>query len=73
MSVRKQVKGLEYLFKLVSELKPKEVIVPMGLVVGYTWNKKKKQLRFLTQKETEKLTRKGIAWREIDEEWYDSK
>ena len=73
MSVSKQVKGLEYLFKRVSELKPKQVIVPMGLIVGYTWNKKKRELRFLTLKEAEKLTRKGIAWREIDEKWYDSK
>jgi len=73
MSVSKQVKGLEYLFQRVSELKPRQVIVPMGLIVGYTWNKKKRELRFLTLKEAEKLTRKGIAWREIDEEWYDSK
>jgi len=73
MSVSKQVKGLEYLFQRVSELKPRQVIVPMGLIVGYTWNKKKRELRFLTLKETEKLTRKGIAWREINEEWYNSK
>ena len=71
--INEQVKGFEYLFKLVSELKPKEVIVPMGLIVGYTWNRKKKELRFLTLKETEKLTKKGIAWRSLDEEWFDSK
>ena len=72
MTKRNRTKDLweEVVEKLLSELKPKEVIVPIrGLIAGYTWNSKKKELRFLTLKETEELTKKGIAWRSLSEEW----
>jgi len=60
---------LEMISRLISKLRPKQVIVPLGMITGYTWNRKKELLRFLTEKETKSLTKKGKVWKRLDEEW----
>ena len=38
-------------------------------LVGYVWNSRKKQLRFLSQKEADHLTHKRVVWKHLKEDW----
>lgn len=60
-----------WLEALVEELDYPKIFIDISKdVVGYTYNSRKKALFFLTQKEADKLTRKGIVWRHMGEMWH---
>jgi len=63
---KKRRKKMTPIVELVEYLMPKHIIVPQGDIVGFTYNRKKKELRFITEKEAKKLTRKRIAWWRMD-------
>ncbi|MCW1308279.1 MAG: hypothetical protein OH337_03665 [Candidatus Parvarchaeota archaeon] len=58
----------EWLDDLIAQLDPKEIIVPTeGTVVGYVWNARKQRLRFINEREAERLSQKGIVWKRLGE------
>lgn len=60
----------EWFSKLVAQLDPHEVQVNnKETIVGYIWNRKKRTLYLISQKEANKLTRKGIVWKHLKEDW----
>jgi len=64
----------KWLADLVFKLEPERIYVcTEGQIVGYFWNRKKKQLHFISQKEVDKMTRKGLVWRRLGEEWIGEK
>lgn len=60
--------------QLVAKLQPTSIYISTeGNIVGYVWNRKKKALMFLSPKEVVKLTKKGIAWKHLGEDWFETK
>lgn len=60
-----------WLKDLVYKLNPQKIYVNTeDKIVGYFWNRKKKQLHFISQKEADKMTRKGLVWKHLGEDWF---
>ena len=60
----------EWLLKLVEALDYPQVFINMGEnIVGFYFNKKKKELYFINAKEAKKLTKKNIVWKALGEDW----
>lgn len=62
----------KWIGELVAKLEPKSIYISTeGNIVGYIWNRKKKVLMFLSPKEVNKLTRKGIACQILGKDWFE--
>ena len=60
-----------WLKDLVYKLNPQKIYVNTeDKIVGYFWNRKKKQLHFISQKEADKMKKKGEAWKHLGEDWF---
>jgi len=61
----------KWLTILVEKLKPEKIFVNIkDKIIGYCWNNKRKELRFLSQKEADQLSKKGMVWKQLGENWY---
>lgn len=60
----------KWLHQLVKKLVPHTIyFYSKDQLVGYVWNSRKKQLRFLSQKEADHLTHKRVVWKHLKEDW----
>jgi len=70
MSRRMEPKREEWLVKLVKKLDYPELYLNIGKdTVGYVYNRVKDKLWFINEKEARRLTRKGIIWKRLGEDW----
>ena len=59
-----------WLLSLVEKLDPEKIVVNTEEgIVGYYWNRKKKELHFISLKESQKLSKKGLVWKPLGEDW----
>jgi len=59
----------KWLVELVLKLNPKKIYVNTeDKIMGYFWNRVKKELHFISQKEADKMSRKGLAWKHLGED-----
>jgi len=66
----KEKEFTEWMLKLVEALDFPEVFVNTEeKIVGYYYNRKKRQVHFITEKEAKKLTKKRIVWKALGEDW----